>query len=132
MEVSTRSAAAPQDKRTANDFGVLKFAATTTHGVNPMPEQWRGREIEIYVTGGDLHWGFTTNASAEIDRSVSAAAAGSTTQGASMKVGAILPDGNYDRAVLPNIGDPVYFVREASASVTVYIRLINGLNSDRG
>ncbi len=127
MRVRTQSGAAAHDKKTANNFNVLKFTGETTHAANVIPETWVGQEVEIYVSGGDLHYGFSTHSDAEIDRSVSATAAG-----ASAKVGAVLPDGNYDQVVLPDSPSPVYFVREATASVTVFIRLIDGLNTARG
>lgn len=113
--------------RTANDFGVLKIAATTTHGVNPLPASWSGRWVIMRATGGDVHFGFSTSSSAEIDTAASAAAAGSSTQGTSSKVGDVIPDGlGYEtHRQLPNIesGQTLYFVREATASATVYLAL---------
>lgn len=120
-------APAPFDIEAANDFQILKFTATTTHAVDAIPDSWRGRKVELYVTGGDLHWSFSAHDDAEIDRSVSATAAG-----ASAKVGAILPDGNYERARVPGSVGTVYFVREASASVTIYMRLLSGPGAARG
>lgn len=116
--------------RTANEFGVLKIAATTTHGVNPLPASWSGRWVIMRATGGDVHYGFSTSSSAEIDPSVAAASAGSSTQGASAKVGDIIPDGlSFEtHRKLPTWGatETMYFVRESTASATVYIVLGDG------
>jgi hypothetical protein len=117
--------------RTANDFGGLKFTATTTHGVNPLPAAWSGRWVIIKVTGGDVHFAFSKSASAEVDRSAAAAAAGSTTQGTSSKVGDVAPDGlGYEtHRKLPTwneVTETMYFAHEATASTTVYVILGDG------
>lgn len=117
---------APNDiGRTANDFGVLKFTATTTHAANALPDAWAGQWVRIYViTGGDLHFAFSTSSSAEVDRSVSATAAG-----ASAKVGDFLEGASETHVRLPNIdvpGETLYFVRESTAAVDVYMRLASG------
>lgn len=113
--------------RTANDFGGLKFASTTTHGVNPLPTDWSGRWVIMRATGGDVHFGYSTSASAEIDRVAAAAAAGSTTQGTKLKVGDIIPDGlsaeTHRQLPYWEPGETVYFCHEATAATTVYIVL---------
>lgn len=100
----------------SNDFECRKFTATTTNAANAIPSDWHGQFVEIYVTGGVLHYGFSTSSSAEIDRSVAASAAG-----ASAKVGRIIPDGETRHILIPlaSAGDTIYFVREGTASLTV-------------
>jgi hypothetical protein len=112
---------APYDKgRTANDFGGRKYTATTTSAANALPAEWsEGILVEIFVTGGIVHFGFTQNSSSqEVDRAVTATAAGATA-----KVGRVIPDGETRTIHLPkwNPGETVYFVREASATTDVYI-----------
>lgn len=119
---------APNDIRTglaANNFGVLKFTATTTHAANALPDAWAGQWVRIYViTGGDLHFAFSTSSAAEVDRSVSATAAG-----ASDKVGGFLEAASETHVRLPDLDGPnetLYFVRESSAAVDVYLQLASG------
>jgi hypothetical protein len=113
--------------RTANDFGGLKFASTTTHGVNPLPADWSGRWVIMRATGGDVHFAFSASASAEIDRAAAAAAAGSTTQGTKAKVGDIVPDGlaSETHRQLPywQAGTTMYIAHEATAATTLYVVL---------
>jgi hypothetical protein len=108
----------------SNEFGVLKFtggvaATETTHKADALPASLSGQFIEIRAVGGDVHFGFSTSASAEIDSTVSATAAG-----ASAKVGGVVLDGTREFYQLPQFGtDTWYFVRESSAVGTVaYIR----------
>jgi hypothetical protein len=113
----------------ANDFGVLKFtggvaATETTHSVDVLPSTFNGREVGLVCTGGVCHFAFSTSNTAEVDRSVSATAAG-----ASAKVGIPLPDSLsvMTRARVPYAkGQPVYFVRESTATSTiVYMQLLD-------
>jgi hypothetical protein len=122
LEAEAANLRAPFDSG-SNEFGVKKFTATTTHAAHAVPKQWCGRYVRVTVVGGDLHFGFSTSSSAEIDTSVSATAAG-----ASAKVGDFLADGEVDQVVIPskNPDETMYFVREASASCTVYMRLASG------
>ena len=108
----------------ANDFGVLKFsggvlATETTHKANALPNDWRGKWVEIYVTGGNMHYAFSTSSAAEVDRAVAASEAG-----ASVKVGGVIPTGESRHVYVPDSSDVVYFVRESDAVGTVaYVRL---------
>lgn len=113
----------------ANDFGLIKWtggvaATETTHSTNAMPLTFNGREVGLVATGGVCHFAFSPNSDAEVDRGVSATAAG-----ASAKVGTPLPDSLsvMTRARVPwNNGQPVYFVRESSATGTiVYMQLLD-------
>lgn len=107
----------------SNEFGVKKFTAGTTHAADALPASWSGRYVVLRAVGGNVHWGISTNSSAEVDRSVSAAAAG-----ASAKVGDVIPDGvTYEtHRKLPTWrhDQTGYFVRESDAADTVvYIAL---------
>lgn len=111
----------------ANNFGMLKFsggvlATETSHAANAVPREWQGKWVEIYVTGGNLHYAFSASSTAEVDRSVAATAAG-----ASVKVGRVIPNGESRHVYIPPYrsaepdatdGD-VYFVRESDAVGTV-------------
>jgi|SRR6185295_8909775 len=113
----------------ANDFGVLKFtggvaATETTHSANVIPAHWAGREVGLICTGGVCYFAFSLNSTAEVDRAVSATAAG-----AAGKVGVPLPNSLSieTRARVPDApaGQQVYFVRESDATSTiVYMRLL--------
>lgn len=114
----------------ANDFGVLKFTAgdvadTTNHQVDQLPDAWMGQYVEIYVTGGDMHYAFSASSTAEVDRAVAA-----TEAGASVKVGAVVPNGAVRYVQIPvtkmsgTSDGHVYFSRESTANPTVcYMRL---------
>lgn len=113
-----------------NNFGVLKFsggvlATETSHVVNVLPDDWMGQYLEIYVTGGDMHYAFSMSSTAEVDRAVSA-----TEAGASVKVGGVIPNGATRYVQVPVIkmdgttDGHVYFSRESSATGTIaYVRL---------
>lgn len=119
----------------ANDFGVRKFsggvlAAETSHKADAVPRDWHGQWVEIYVTGGNMHYAFSRTSTAEVDRTVAASAAG-----ASVKVGAIIPNGENRHVQIPTASPTgptdaaadVYFVRESDAVGTVaYMRLASG------
>ncbi len=111
----------------ANNFGVLKFsggvlATETTHKANVVPNAWRGQYVEIYVTGGVMHYAFSTSSAAEVDRAVAA-----TEAGASVKVGGVIPNGETRHVLVPDSSDPVYFVRESDTVGTIaYMRLASG------
>jgi hypothetical protein len=106
---------------TANNFGCLKIAATTTHSASgALPGSWRGRFIKVRPVGGNLHIGCSKSNTAEIDRAVSA-----TTAGASDKVGEYIPDGEVQHFTLPDwpAQSNLYLIVEADASTTVYVSL---------
>ena len=111
---------APYDVDSNNEASVKKFTAGTTHAANSLPTSWAGKYVSIYVSGGDLHYFFSKSSSAEVDSGVTA-----TAEGASTKVGDFIKDGNKEHVRLPSVlpSDTLYFVREASASCTVYMRL---------
>lgn len=116
---------APFNTASGDDFGTLKFTCTTTHGANAIPASWQGKYVRITSVTGNNYYGFSTQSGAEIDRSVTATAAG-----ASAKVGDYVPEGQsvHDRIPYPggNATD-VYFVREGdNASGVVVIRLASG------
>jgi hypothetical protein len=96
-------------------------ATETTHSVDALPAGWAGREVGLVCTGGVCHVAFSTSSTAEVDRAVSATAAG-----ANAKVGLPLPDSAAieTRLRLPDTdGKTLYFVRESSATATiVYMR----------
>ena len=120
--------AAPTDMgRTADDFGVRKIAVTTTHGVNPLPAEWAEKWIEMVFIGAAtvVHVAFSTSATAEVDTSTAAAAAGATTQGASDEVGMPYTVNTYHHVKLPFVrrGETLYFVREGDDTATAYLRL---------
>lgn len=109
--------------RTANDFGVLKFTAETTHAANAIPDSFKGKWVRLRAIGGIVHFGFSENSAAEIDRAVVATAAG-----ASAKVGGILANGagSYEDFKIqdPGTNTTIYFVRESdTASTIVYMQL---------
>ncbi len=118
----------------ANDFGVLKYTAgtladTTVHSANVIPNDWVGKWVEIYVSGGTagldaMHYSFSRTATAEVDRAVAATAAG-----ASVKVGSVIPTGSAVQVQIPygtgpTVETPVYFVRESTTTgMVAYVRL---------
>ena len=115
----------------ANDFGARKFtggvaATETTHKADAVPRDWQGQWVELYAVGGSVHYAFSLDASAEVDRAVAATAAG-----ASVKVGGVVPSGEVRHVKipkptgdLPNTTPDVYFVRESDTVGTiVYMRL---------
>jgi hypothetical protein len=113
----------------ATDYGVIKWtggvaATETTHSANAMPQHWQGREVGLTATGGVCHVAFSQDPTAEVDRAVSATAAG-----ASLKVGLPVPDSLsvMTRIRVPSAGNnTIYFVRESSATGTiVYMQLLD-------
>lgn len=131
MANGTRKAehiSAPNDTgRTADDFGVGKFSVTTSHGVNPLPAAWSGKWVEIYFTGAAtaVHVAFSTSATAEVDTSTAAAAAGSTTSLVFDEIGFPYTVDTYHHVQLPDwrAGQTMYLVREGDDTATGYIRL---------
>lgn len=114
---------APYDRDQDDDFGVRKFTCGTTHSATALPDSWRKRWVCLRAVGGNVHWGVSKASDAEIDRAVSA-----TANGASAKVGGIVPDGiNFEtHRMLPDwgIGNKGYLVRESDAADTVlYVEL---------
>lgn len=119
---------APNDVgRTADDFGVGKFAITTSHGVNPLPDEWSGKWVQIKHVGAatEVHVAFSKNASAEVDRTTGAAAAGSTTALVFDEVGAPIGPDQWHDMKLPDWlqGETMYLVREGDDTADGYIRL---------
>ncbi len=117
---------APWDLLVANDFAVRKFSGgvfgtETTHSANVVPDEFKGKYLTALAVGGNCHFGFSTNSSAEVDRAVAATAAG-----ASLKVGGVLPVNVKEDIWCPDspAGTPMYFVRESDAVGTiVYLSL---------
>jgi len=117
---------APSDKgNVANDFDVRLFDCDTTHKAHAIPHKFTGKYVRIFVAGGDLHYAFSENASAEVDRAVAG-----TDAGAFDKVGDTIKDGTSERVKVPFVKDesvPLYFVREATVdNTTARMRLASG------
>ncbi len=131
MAQGTRKAthvSAPNDVgRTADDFGVGKFAVTATHGVNPLPAEWSGKWIQLKFIGTAtvVHVAFSKSATAEVDVATSAAAAGSTTALVFDEVGAPFEMDVWHDMKLPDwiAGETMYLVREGDNTATGYVRL---------
>lgn len=105
-------------KNATNAASTAKFTATTDSAVSIIPQEWIGAYVRITPVGGNLHFLFTDDSTATVDRTVTATAAGDT--GAT--VGGYLADGDSWYVIVPDIaGKPVYFAREADATVVVYI-----------
>lgn len=117
----------PNDNgRTANDFGVLKIAVTTSHGQSPLPAEYAGRFVVMLfvATSGDTcHFGFSQTTGREVDTSVSA-----TTAGASAKVGWPAQHGIEIHRFVPDYDVNVtgYLIHEGSAAGTLYLALADG------
>ena len=114
---------APYDRAQDDDFGVRKFECGTTHSAAALPASWRKRWVCLRAVGGNVHWGVSTAADAEIDRAVAA-----TADGASEKVGGVVPDGiNFEtHRMLPDWGvsSTGYLILESDAAATVlYVEL---------
>lgn len=135
-EVKAARICPPNDiGRTANDFGCLKFsggvlATETTHKADEVPEFLCGQWVDLVAIGGDVHFAFSKNANAEVDRAVAATAAG-----ASDKVGGVVFAGTRLPVQIPERGGTpgnsagdgkVYFVRESSALGTVCLMCKSG------
>jgi hypothetical protein len=107
----------------SNEFGVRKIDSDTTHKACELPAAWSGSYVDLYCSGGTVHFGFSTSASAEVDLAVAA-----TDAGASAKVGGVLLDGLGNRVpkCLPVIrpDQKLYLIHESTADNTVlYIEL---------
>lgn len=122
--------AANDNGRTAEDFGVLKLAVTTTHGQWALPSEFSGRFAKFLVVGasGDLvHVGFSRTTGREVDSAATAAAAGSAPT--KLKVGWPLQHGLVEHHFVPDWrthAETFYLVAEGSASVTLYVQLADG------
>src|SRR5688572_28549851 len=118
MSQGTRKAshlsAANDVGRTADDFGVGKFAVTTSHGVNPLPAEWSGKWVQVKFIGMAtvVHLAFSKSATAEVDRTTGASAAGSTTALTFDDVGAPYEMDVWHDMKLPDwiAGDTMYLV----------------------
>lgn len=121
-ELAAADVRAPYDVG-SNDFNVRKIDSDTTHKATALPAAWAGCFVDLYCTGGDVHFGISTSSSAEVDSSVA-----STDAGASAKVGGVLADGLGNRVSkrLPPLtnGATLYLIHEASVANTVlYVEL---------
>jgi len=96
------------------DTPIAIFTAGTTHAVNAIPLPLVGSMVRVKVIGGTLYYHFSDNASGEVDRAQAAAAAGNVDP----TVGWPLADGDWEDVMA--IGK--YFVREADATCSVWIR----------
>ncbi len=107
----------------ADDFGCRKYDATTSSQANLLPAHWNGREVGMTCSGGVVHYAFSTLSSAVVNSTVASSAAGTVAQ-----VGMPMPDSiaSITRARIPWAnGQPVYFVRDASATADVYMQLLD-------
>ena len=104
-------------KNATGAVSTAKFAATTDSAVNVLPAEWCGCFIRITAVGGNLHFLLTTDSAATVDRTVSATAAGAT----DATVGDYLANGDSLYVMVPD-KYPVYFAREADATVACYLR----------
>lgn len=119
---------APYSTGGDNEYKVLKFTSTTTHAQDAIPVAWHGKYVRITVIGtasGDvLHWAFAVNDSdAEVDRAVTATAAGASTKVGGILIANVVPTADR-RTPNANLTDTVYFVRESSDTCTVYMELV--------
>lgn len=106
----------------ADDFGVRKYDATTSSQAHTVPAHWNGREVLITASGGVVHYGWSTLSSAVINSAAAATAAGTVSQ-----VGMPIPDSlaAITRSRIPYAnGQPIYFVRDATATADVYMQLV--------
>lgn len=106
-------------KNATGAVSTAKFTATTDSAVNVLPAEWCGHFVRITPVGGNLHFLFTSDSAATVDGTVAATAAGAT--GAT--VGDYVANG-YDVYCMVPDTYPVYFAREADATVAVYIRRV--------
>lgn len=111
---------------TANEFGVMKIAVTTTHGQSELPDSWNGRFVKALAIGasGDLcHVAFSKTTGREVDRAVAATTAGATT-----KVGWPLQHGIVEHLFVPAWDRPEqgFLIHESSAALTLYLALADG------
>ena len=117
-EYQSTNVKAPFDKgNAANDFNVRVYDCDTTHKATPVPHRFTGKYVRIQVNGGVLHYAFSENASAEVDRAVAA-----TDNGAFDKAGDVIEDGEFDHVRIPSVRDEsvtLYFVREATVDNTI-------------
>lgn len=107
----------------ANDFGVRKFDVTTSSQAHALPQKWFGRSpqwVDVWSTVDDAEVAFSTSASAEVDRTVAATAAG-----ASAKVGMPIPQKQWTPMLLPTppAGGNIYFVRQSATAGIIRVRL---------
>jgi hypothetical protein len=96
---------------------VRLYTAVTTTQNNVLPDDWRGRYIEIGCEGGTVDYVLSVDSAQIIDRTVAATSAGasSSTLGgrltAGEKVPVVVPD--------PAGGGQVYLARQADVSTAV-------------
>ena len=106
--------------RSGTDFGVRLFDATTTSQANAMPADWDHCMVELFAdgAGGNVHYAFSTNASAAVDFTLAGSAAG-----ASAAAGGVLVAGVPKTVFLPKLspGETLYFVRDAGGTTSVRI-----------
>ncbi len=110
----------PDGTTADHDFNVKKYtggtlADTQVHVATAVPATWCGKFVKISAIGGDITYGFSTNALAEVDRSVAASEAGAST-----KVGGLILSGQSVHVLVPkNEKKTIYFVRESSTTGVV-------------
>jgi hypothetical protein len=104
-----------REGRATIETPIVIFTATTSSKSDLLPTCFCGSMIRIKPVGGDLHFFFAT-ATATVDNTAAAADAGNV--GAT--VGWYLADGEWEDIMIPP--GTWYFVRQASATTSVYIR----------
>lgn len=98
---------------------VRVFTAVVTHKCNAIPDAWRGKYVRLIAIGGNVHWFFTTESAAEVDRAAAATDAGTS----GVTVGSRLASGQERHVWVPTTGATVYFAREADTTCTVGMEL---------
>lgn len=113
---------------------VKLFTMDTTHLSHALPAAWAGRYVDVTPFGGNVWVHFSRAAAREVDRTVAAAAAGSTNAAAGRKI----PVGETRPFRLPACNpatatDVPYFNRESdvasAATVYVEVALSNGIGN---
>jgi hypothetical protein len=100
-----------------NATNVRLFTVTTDSLANAVPREWHGQLINIrcvIAATNSVHWFFSRNSAASVDRSLGATDAGAS----SAELGATLLPEEIARVYVPTAAsnESVYLVREGSAS----------------
>ena len=101
------------------DSTVVIFTAATTHKCNAIPDNFKGKFVRMIAIGGNVHWFFTSESAAEVDRAAAASDAGTT----GVTVGSKLTNGQERHTWVPSTGATVYFAREADTTCSVGMEL---------
>jgi hypothetical protein len=113
---------APFDVAGDDNFGVVFFTCTATCTRDAIPKWLHGKFVVMRAVGADVHYGFSKDATATIDATAAAAAAGTVTS-----VGGIIPDGitleTHRRIPGARPDETLYFIRDATGACTVRIEL---------